>query len=104
MTAALNPAPDLSFEELVEALSGLAIAAFAYFFVRPRKRLDGQVFCIAAGLYAIFRFTLEFLRRDERGGLLGLSTSQLIALGFLAFLAYFWRRLKRRKESLLPSA
>jgi len=81
--------------QIYEALSSLAIAAFVYFVVMPRKRFDGQVFVVAMSLYAIARFAVEFIRRDERGGLLGLSTSQLVALGMLAFCAYCWIHFKR---------
>jgi phosphatidylglycerol:prolipoprotein diacylglycerol transferase len=52
--------------------------------VHPRKRYDGQVFAVFLALYALARFVLEYLRRDERGALLGLSTSQLIGMGMLA--------------------
>jgi phosphatidylglycerol:prolipoprotein diacylglycerol transferase len=53
------------------------------------------VFVAAMSLYAIARFAVEFIRRDERGGLLGLSTSQLVALGMLALCAWFWVHFKR---------
>jgi phosphatidylglycerol:prolipoprotein diacylglycerol transferase len=51
--------------------------------VHPRKRYDGQVFAAFLALYAVARFVLEFLRRDDRGGLAGLSTSQLVGIGLL---------------------
>jgi len=81
--------------QLYEALWALAIAAFVYFVAMPRKRFDGQVFVVAMALYAVGRFAVEFLRRDERGGLLGLSTSQLVALGMLAVCAYLWAAFSR---------
>jgi phosphatidylglycerol:prolipoprotein diacylglycerol transferase len=52
--------------------------------VHPRKRYDGQVFAVFLATYAIVRFALEILRRDERGGGLGLSTSQLIGVAMIA--------------------
>ena len=76
--------------QIYEAVWALAIATFVYFWLTPRKRFDGQVFVVAMSLYAVGRFAVEFLRRDERGGLLGLSTSQLVALGVLAVCAYLW--------------
>lgn len=91
------------FVQAYSSFSGVLIAAIAYLWIRPRKRFDGQVFCIAAGLYAILRFLIEFIRRDERGGALGLSTSQLIALGFIAVLVYLWRYFKRASEKRLAS-
>jgi phosphatidylglycerol:prolipoprotein diacylglycerol transferase len=89
------------FVQAYSSFAGVAIAAVAYLWVRPRKRFDGQVFCVAAGLYAVFRFLIEFIRRDERGGLLGLSTSQLIALVFIAVLGYLWRYFQRQSEKRL---
>jgi phosphatidylglycerol:prolipoprotein diacylglycerol transferase len=60
----------------------------------PKKRYDGQVFAAFLALYAIARFAVEFLRRDDRGGAGGLSTSQLIGLGLLgaAFAVHHVRR------------
>jgi phosphatidylglycerol:prolipoprotein diacylglycerol transferase len=66
-----------------ESLGSLAIAAICILLVHGRKRYDGQVFAVFLGLYAVMRALLEILRRDDRGGLLGLSTSQLIGLGLL---------------------
>ncbi len=48
-----------------------------------KKRYDGQVFVNFLGLYALGRFVLEFFRDDDRGGLLSLSTSQLIGLALI---------------------
>ena len=70
--------------QIYEAVVSLAIAAFCLFYVHPRKRYDGQVFVVFLIAYAIVRALLEILRRDDRGGLLGLSTSQLIGLGLIA--------------------
>ncbi|MCP4599751.1 MAG: prolipoprotein diacylglyceryl transferase [Proteobacteria bacterium] len=89
--------------QLYSALGAIAVAALAYFWLRPRKRFDGQVFCITAGLYAIVRFLIEFIRRDARGGLLGLSTSQLVAIVFLIFCGWLWVYFRRRSEQLLTA-
>ena len=91
------------FTQFYSALACLLIAAFAYLWVRPRKRFDGQVFCIAAGLYAVFRFLIEFIRNDERGEALGLTTSQLIAVVFVAALAYLWSVFKRASIATLAA-
>lgn len=93
----------IHFAQVYSASACLIIAVFAYLWVRPRKRFDGQVFCIAAGLYAVARFFIEFIRNDERGELFGLTTSQLIAVGFLAALVYMWRIFKRASERTLSS-
>lgn len=87
--------------QLYEAVAGLAIAAFAYFWLRPRKRFDGQVFVVASSMYAVARFSLEFIRRDERGAFLGLSTSQLVALGMIVVCAWLWGRFRRAADARL---
>lgn len=76
--------------QIYEALGALAVAAFLYFGVRPRKSGDGQVFAALLVLYATLRFGLEFLRADERGQLYGLSTSQWIGLPLLVLGAILW--------------
>ena len=86
------------FTQFYSSFAALLIAVFAYLAVRPRKQFDGQVFCVSAGAYAFFRFLVEFIRRDERGSIVGLSTSQFIALGFIVFLVFVWRRFKRRAQ------
>lgn len=66
--------------QIYESAASLAIAAFCFFWLSPRKRYDGQVFAASLALYAVARFLVEILRRDARGGGLGLSTSQLLGL------------------------
>jgi phosphatidylglycerol:prolipoprotein diacylglycerol transferase len=66
--------------QIYEAAGSLAIAAFLILHFHARKRYDGQVFLAFTALYAIVRFVLEFFRDDDRGGLFGLSTSQIIGL------------------------
>lgn len=66
--------------QIYESVLSLAIAAICLVVVHPRKRYDGQVFAVFLVLYAVVRFVLEFLRRDDRGGLLWLSTSQWIGV------------------------
>ncbi len=70
--------------QVYESAASLAIAALCMLWFHPRKRYDGQVFVAFLVLYAVARFVLEILRRDDRGGVLGLSTSQLIGLAMLA--------------------
>lgn len=66
--------------QVFESAMSLAIAAFCLLYVHGRKRYDGQVFVAFVGLYAFGRFVLEFFRADDRGGMLELSTSQLIGI------------------------
>lgn len=70
--------------QIYESAASLAIAAVCLLVVHPRKRYDGQVFAAFLALYAVARFAIEFLRRDDRGGAAGLSTSQLIGLALVA--------------------
>ncbi len=67
--------------QIYESAACLGIAAIGLLWVHGRKRYDGQVFAAFLAMYAVARALLEVLRRDDRGGLFGLSTSQL--LGFL---------------------
>ncbi|MGH7434292.1 MAG: prolipoprotein diacylglyceryl transferase [Polyangiaceae bacterium] len=73
--------------QIYESAASLAIAATCALVIHPRKRYDGQVFAASTAMYAVARFALETLRRDDRGGALGLSTSQLLGLGLFAFAA-----------------
>ena len=77
-------APPVLPTQIFESAASLAIAAVCLLWVHGRKRYDGQVFVAFLALYAVARFLLEFLRDDDRGGLLGLSTSQLIGVGLVA--------------------
>jgi len=79
--------------QLYEAGGCLAIAFFLTLVVQPRKRFDGQVMLAFLGLYAVLRFGLEYLRDDDRGAVLGLSTSQAIGVLVLAAVAALWSRL-----------
>lgn len=70
--------------QIYESIASLGIAWLCLFVVHPRKRYDGQVFAVFLATYALVRAALEILRRDERGGVLGLSTSQLIGVAMIA--------------------
>ena len=82
--------------QVYESLASFAIAAVLILFLHGRKRYDGQVFLGFVALYALARFVIEFFRSDDRGGLLGLSTSQLIGLGLVAAVVGVHTRLVRR--------
>jgi phosphatidylglycerol:prolipoprotein diacylglycerol transferase len=66
--------------QIYESAASLAIAAFLLLYLHGRKRYDGYIFVAFTVLYALARFVLEFWRADDRGGLFGLSTSQLIGI------------------------
>lgn len=82
--------------QIYESGASFAIAALLILYVHGRKRYDGQVFLAFVALYAAVRFGLEFLRNDDRGGLFGLSTSQLIGLLLIAAVIGGHRFLSRR--------
>jgi phosphatidylglycerol---prolipoprotein diacylglyceryl transferase len=91
--------------QLYEAFGSFAIAALLMLYLHGRKRYDGHVFVAFVAAYAALRFVLEFFRSDDRGGLLGLSTSQLIGLLLIAGSVYAHQRLKQRADKLMtPSA
>jgi phosphatidylglycerol:prolipoprotein diacylglycerol transferase len=85
--------------QIYESLGSLAIAAVCLVWIHPRKRYDGQVFAAFLALYAVVRFLLEFLRRDDRGGVLGISTSQWIGVLLVAGALAVHRTLSRPKAS-----
>ena len=87
--------------QLYEAIGCLSISVFCTLVLHPRKRFDGQVFAVSMGLYAILRFGLEFFRADDRGALVGLSTSQWIGLLIVAGAAYAYHRFARHKANRL---
>jgi phosphatidylglycerol:prolipoprotein diacylglycerol transferase len=86
--------------QLYEAAGALALAAFFLLWLHGRKRYDGQVFLAFVGAYAALRFVIEFFRADDRGGLLGLSTSQLVGLGLAVGAFLLHRRLAARQANL----
>jgi phosphatidylglycerol:prolipoprotein diacylglycerol transferase len=69
--------------QIYESAASLAIAAICLFYVHPRKKYDGQVFVVFTVLYASARIGLEVLRRDDRGGIGFLSTSQWIGVALI---------------------
>jgi phosphatidylglycerol:prolipoprotein diacylglycerol transferase len=87
-----------------ESAASLAIAAICLLWVHGRKRYDGQVFASFLALYAIARFLLEILRRDDRGGLFGLSTSQVIGVALLGLAAAIHGTRGRRAQAHIPAA
>lgn len=90
-----------------------SIAAFSIFFfllwLHRRRRFDGQVILLFSILYGAVRFSVEFLRDDPRGDILGLttltglSTSQMISLliGLGALILYI-RRWRRADDGFSP--
>jgi len=85
--------------QLYEAIGCLAITGFLSFWLLPRRRFEGQVLLSFVGLYAILRFVLEYWRADERGELLGLSTSQTLGIAALLLVVILWTKWSRRGQA-----
>ncbi|MFO0617701.1 MAG: prolipoprotein diacylglyceryl transferase [Polyangiaceae bacterium] len=90
--------------QIYESAACLGIALFLLAYLHGRKRYDGQVFVGFLVLYAVARFALEFLRADERGGFLGLSTSQLIGLALVAVAVIIHRARTRAPRPVVAVA
>jgi phosphatidylglycerol:prolipoprotein diacylglycerol transferase len=88
--------------QLYEA-AGCLLIGFALTVWLPRKRFDGQIMLAFLALYAALRFGLEYLRDDDRGAALGMSTSQLIGVAALITVAVLWPRLARSSTTVQPA-
>ena len=87
--------------QLYESFSML-IAFFFLLWLHRRKKFNGQVILSYALIYSVVRFSIEFVRDDPRGDILGLttltglSTSQMLSLvigiASLILLIVRWRR------------
>ncbi len=97
--SAAAPSLDVHPTQIYESAASFAIAAVCLLWVHGRKRYDGQVFLTFVALYALVRFALEFWRSDDRGGLVGLSTSQLVGL-LLVAAVYGVHRLRTRRAAV----
>jgi len=93
--------------QLYESFSMLLVFFFLLWWHRKRK-FAGQLILLYAVSYAVIRFSVEFLRADPRGDVLGLttltglSTSQLLSIvigcAALAVLIIRWRRSDRGEK------
>ena len=89
--------------QLYESFAMLLVFGFLLW-LHKRKRFNGQVILVYALLYSIIRFSIEFVRDDPRGDILGLttmtglSTSQMISLvvGIVALILLIARNRKTR--------
>lgn len=95
--------------QLYESFIMLAVFA-GLVYIHRNKKFDGQVLVAYGIVYALVRFSLEFVRDDPRGDLLGfttltgLSTSQgislLVAAGSIVFMIV---RLRKAAGATLPT-
>lgn len=85
--------------QLYEAVATAVIFAFLLW-LRRKRQFDGQVILAYAVLYSVARFVIEFWRDDPRGELLGISTSQFIAIIlFVGSVALYVLRLRRQRKA-----
>ncbi len=66
--------------QIFSALAHFLLFLYLYFYLRKKKRYNGQVFIHFLTIYSSFRFFIEFFRGDERGNFLFFSTSQWLSL------------------------
>lgn len=83
----------------IESLGLFLIALVCYQVVEKNKRFHGQTFFVFVILYAALRFIEEIWRRDARGELFGLSTSQLIAVVSIACVLGLYCFVRTRRQT-----
>ncbi|HVF24135.1 MAG TPA: prolipoprotein diacylglyceryl transferase [Pyrinomonadaceae bacterium] len=95
--------------QLYESVAMLLVFLFLLW-LHKRKRFDGQVVLFYGLLYSVVRFSIEFVRDDPRGDILGLttltglSTSQLISIVIgISSLIILIIRLKTRENPDSPT-
>ena len=63
---------------------------------RRGKQFEGRTFWLYMLLYGISRFIVEFYRGDDRGMIMGVSTSQFVSLLVVPLALFMLARLRRR--------
>jgi len=86
--------------QLYEAGAELLILVVLLVSERRGRPYAGRTFWIYGLLYGLSRFVVEFFRGDERGGLLGVSTSQVISLILVPLSVILLVRLARRPPAV----
>jgi phosphatidylglycerol:prolipoprotein diacylglycerol transferase len=90
--------------QLYEAGAELAILALLLAVERRGRPFAGRTFWFYTLLYGVSRFVIEYFRGDERGMLLGLSTSQFISVVLVPLSVYMLLRLARRPQLAVQPA
>jgi phosphatidylglycerol:prolipoprotein diacylglycerol transferase len=87
--------------QLYSAGTNAVLFLVLYFWMRPHKRFDGQVFWLFVLLYGLTRMAIECLREDDRGIWGGiLSTSQMISIPMIGIAAFMlWRLMPHETAS-----
>jgi len=93
--------------QLYESITMFFVTIFLLYLLKYRK-FRGQVILSYLSIYAVARFTIEFFRDDPRGGLLSLSTSQLIAgtifpIAIILFIYKYWQWKKSGQLPITPT-
>lgn len=81
--------------QLISSVFDFLLSAFL-FYLASKKPKAGMLLSAYLIFYSIGRFFIEFLRNDERGFVLTLSTSQFISVFMLALGVYFYIKLKKQ--------
>ena len=89
--------------QVYEAGAELLILAFLLLTERKGRPYAGRTFWGYMLLYAVSRFVIEFYRADERGLLMGLSTSQFISVILAPLSLIMMVYLGRRRTTPEPS-
>lgn len=94
--------------QLIESFTMLAVFGLL-FWLHRHKKFDGQILIAYGIIYSIFRFSIEFIRDDPRGDLLGLTTltglstsqgiSLMVAVGSIIFMIVRLRKVRNAKEN-----
>jgi phosphatidylglycerol:prolipoprotein diacylglycerol transferase len=93
--------PDADFSlwlhptQIYSAIDGLVLFLLLMAFYPLRKR-DGQVVGLLLLTYPVTRFLIEYLRNDEGVFAAGMTVSQSISVGLLAFGLAYWVALSRQ--------
>ena len=102
---AMVPQLGIAYEPvfLYEMVWDLAVFAVLWWWLRPRLRVDGQLFAAYLALYALGKFALTF-RRTETVWFAGLQEAQLLALAaFVLGGVWFWAaRRGDARRTLIP--
>ncbi|MBP7374983.1 MAG: prolipoprotein diacylglyceryl transferase [Pyrinomonadaceae bacterium] len=95
--------------QLIESFTMLAVFGLLVWLHR-RKKFDGQVLIAYGIIYALVRFSIEFIRDDPRGDLFGLTTltglstsqgvSLIVAAASIVFMIFRLRKAGETKEIL----
>ena len=83
--------------QLYESIACFFIFVFIYFFLRKRKRFNGELFLVSSVMYACARFIIEFVRDDARGNVGVLSTSQFIGIIVIIICIIVWFRITKEE-------